>query len=164
MTREPLRRIVGAVPFLVLGTLRRVLLHKLWNSRSWPILLFHRRRCNGGMVRFRGNNIIWRVRGDEEDREFWAWARDMHQDSRRPDGTSRSFVLARCCVFLWTRRQFLKRLQRKGNPVDVVIYFDLSSSLEFVPHRSISTRSELIILLPLKYRRILGYEKWLGIN
>lgn len=72
-----------------------------------------------------GNNIIWRGRGDGEDRGSWAWARDMRRDSRRPDGTSRSFVPARCAacssLVAVAAPKPAKREGEKSNPGDVII-------------------------------------------
>lgn len=76
---------------------------------------------NGGTARFRatisfgGAGVMERI-GDPR-----AWARDMHRDSRRPDGTSRSFVPARCCLFLSRRGGSPETEGGKSNPGRVIV-------------------------------------------
>lgn len=77
---------------------------------------------NGGTARFRatisfgGAGVMERI-GDPR-----AWARDMHRDSRRPDGTSRSFVPARCCLFL-SRRGGSPETEGEGRVTRVALSF-----------------------------------------
>lgn len=107
--------------------LSRWTLHPVFTGTSGGILVLGRDPVVASS-RFRRQqyHLARLERSDGEDREFWAWARDMHQGSRRPDGTSRSFVLARCRVFQRTRRRSRKQAGRKSNQVDIIIYLDLS--------------------------------------